>query len=123
LDCRKQTGSLDSIFVAAQKIETVNGVRVIHNEKGGKWGANPEVKLELIRTIGGLDAEENLSRKSGPPRAYHSTSLEADKRPVRANCFTRSAATRPGSPGPLHLFPAVSISLHRAATPVDVFRP
>lgn len=52
---------LVSILVGAQKIETVNGVRVIHNEKGGKWGANPEVKLELVRTIGGLDAEENLS--------------------------------------------------------------
>ncbi len=52
---------LFSILVGAQKIETVNGVRVIHNEKGGQWGANPEVKLELVRTIGGLDAEENLS--------------------------------------------------------------
>lgn len=52
---------LVSIFVGAQKIEMVNGVRVIHNEKGGQWGANPAVKLELIRTIGGLDAEENLS--------------------------------------------------------------
>jgi len=52
---------LISVFVGAQKIETVNGVRVVHNEKGGQWGANPEVKLELVRTIGGLDAEENLS--------------------------------------------------------------
>jgi hypothetical protein len=52
---------LISIFVEPQKIEIVNGVRVIHNDKGGQWGANPAVKLELIRTIGGLDAEENLS--------------------------------------------------------------
>jgi hypothetical protein len=52
---------LVSILAGAQKIETVNGVRVVHNEKGGQWGANPAVKLELIRTIGGLDAEENLS--------------------------------------------------------------
>jgi hypothetical protein len=52
---------LVSIFVGAQKIETVNGARIIHNEKGGQWGANPAVKLELIRTIGGLDTEENLS--------------------------------------------------------------
>ena len=52
---------LVSVFVGAQKIETVNGVRVVHNVKGGKWGANPEVKLELVGTIGGLDAEENLS--------------------------------------------------------------
>ena len=54
---------LISVFVGAQKIETVNGVRVVHNEKGGQWGANSEVKLELVRTIGGLDAEENLSFK------------------------------------------------------------
>ena len=52
---------LVSVFVAAQKIETVNGVRIVHNEKSGQWGANLEVKLELVRTIGGLDAEENLS--------------------------------------------------------------
>jgi len=52
---------LISIFVAAQKIEVVNGVRVIHNEKGGKWDSNPGIKLELVRTIGGLEAEENLS--------------------------------------------------------------
>jgi len=49
-------------FATAQKVETVNGVRIIHNEKEGKWGNNPEIKLELIRTIGGLDAEdENLA--------------------------------------------------------------
>jgi hypothetical protein len=52
---------LVAIFLGAQKSETVNGVRIIHNEKGGQWGANPAVKIELIRTIGGLDAEENLS--------------------------------------------------------------
>ncbi|MCX6559975.1 MAG: 6-bladed beta-propeller [Candidatus Aminicenantes bacterium] len=50
-----------SILVGAQQIETVNRVRVIHNEKGGKWGADLKVRLELVRTIGGLDAEENLS--------------------------------------------------------------
>ncbi len=49
-------------FAAAQKVETVNRVRVIHNERGGKWGNSPEVRLELIRTIGGLDVEdENLA--------------------------------------------------------------
>lgn len=40
---------------AAQKVETVNGVRIVHNEKGGIWAGNPKVKLELVRTIGGLD--------------------------------------------------------------------
>lgn len=52
---------LVSIFAVAQKIETVNGVRIIHNEKGGQLGAILEVRLELVRTIGGLDAEENLA--------------------------------------------------------------
>jgi hypothetical protein len=52
---------LAPVFVEPQNIQTVKGVRVIHNEKGGKWGANPEIQLELVRTIGRLDAEENLS--------------------------------------------------------------
>jgi hypothetical protein len=54
---------LVSVFVRAQKIETVNGGRIVHNEKGGQWGANPALKLDLIRTVGGLEAEENLSFK------------------------------------------------------------
>lgn len=45
----------------AQKVETANGIRVVHNEKAGQWGEKPAVKLELVRTIGGLDADENLS--------------------------------------------------------------
>jgi len=45
----------------AQKIETIDGVRTIHNEKGGQWGSNPAVRLELVRTIGGLDADEHQS--------------------------------------------------------------
>jgi hypothetical protein len=48
-------------MAAAQKVETVNGVQIVHNEKAGQWGNNPAVKLELVRTIGGLDADENLS--------------------------------------------------------------
>lgn len=48
-------------FTSAQKIETINGVRIVHNEKDGTWGNNPEVRIELVRTIGGLDADENLS--------------------------------------------------------------
>jgi sugar lactone lactonase YvrE len=54
-----------SIFVGAQKIEMVEGVRVVHNEKGGKWGKNPEVAIKLIRTIGDVDTEdENLAFNS-----------------------------------------------------------
>lgn len=47
-----------SIFSYAQKIEDKDGVRIIHNEKGGKWGSKPEVSLRLIRTIGGIDVED-----------------------------------------------------------------
>jgi len=35
----------------SQKIEIVNGVQIVHNEKP-KWGKNPEVELEFIRQIG-----------------------------------------------------------------------
>ncbi len=44
--------------LAAQKIETVNGVRVVHNEKGGLWGKTPKISLELVRKIGDIDTED-----------------------------------------------------------------
>ena len=44
--------------LAAQKIETVDGVRVVHNEKGGLWGKAPKVGLELVRKIGDIDTED-----------------------------------------------------------------
>ena len=45
-----------------QKTETVNGVRFVHNEKVGRWGATPPIKLDLIRTIGDLDeSDPNLA--------------------------------------------------------------
>ncbi|HPW17943.1 MAG TPA: NHL repeat-containing protein [Candidatus Aminicenantes bacterium] len=43
---------------AAQRIETVDGVRVVHNEKGGVWGKAPRVALELVRKIGDIDTED-----------------------------------------------------------------
>ena len=47
---------------AGQRIETVDGVRVVHNEKGGLWGKTPKVRLELVRKIGDIDTEdENLA--------------------------------------------------------------
>jgi sugar lactone lactonase YvrE len=49
---------------SAQKIETANGVRLVHNEKSGGWGSHPKVGIEMVRTIGGLDADENLSFRS-----------------------------------------------------------
>lgn len=42
----------------AQKIETIDGVRVVHNDKTGKWGKNPQVSLEFIKTIGEVDSED-----------------------------------------------------------------
>ena len=50
-----------STFASAQKIETVNGVRIVHYARGGKWGNIPEVRIELVRMIGGLDADANLA--------------------------------------------------------------
>jgi DNA-binding beta-propeller fold protein YncE len=56
---------LVSFQLGAQKIETVDGVRVVHNEKTGQWGASPQVHLELIQTIGDLNTEdENLAFNS-----------------------------------------------------------
>jgi len=48
--------------LAGQKIETVDGVRVVHNEKGGVWGKAPKVALELVRKIGDIDTkDENVA--------------------------------------------------------------
>jgi sugar lactone lactonase YvrE len=47
---------------AGQKVETVNGVRVVHNSGQGAWGKTPPVTLEPVRTIGDVDtADENLA--------------------------------------------------------------
>jgi len=46
----------------SQKIETVNGVRVVHNEKGGKFGKNLPFSIQLVRNIGDVDTpDENLA--------------------------------------------------------------
>ena len=42
----------------AQQMETKDGVRIIHNEKKGKWGDKAEVSLKLVRTIGGIEVED-----------------------------------------------------------------
>ncbi|MCX6569166.1 MAG: 6-bladed beta-propeller, partial [Candidatus Aminicenantes bacterium] len=47
-----------SADLSAQKIETVDGVRVVHNEKGGLWGKTPKVALELVRKIGDIDTDD-----------------------------------------------------------------
>lgn len=41
-----------------QRTEIDNGVRVVHNEKGGVWGTGPTISLELVRKIGDIDTED-----------------------------------------------------------------
>jgi DNA-binding beta-propeller fold protein YncE len=49
----------------AQTVETLNGVRTVHNRKGGEWGKNPRIGLDLVRMIGDVDtADENLAFNS-----------------------------------------------------------
>lgn len=43
----------------SQKIETKNGVRLIHNKKGGKWGKDPAISLEYVKNIGDLESEDD----------------------------------------------------------------
>jgi sugar lactone lactonase YvrE len=51
-----------AVNLFSQKIETVNGTRVVHNEKGGKFGKDAPIALKLIRNIGDVDtADENLA--------------------------------------------------------------
>lgn len=47
-----------AVALPGQKIETVDGVRVVHNGKTGTWGKELRVRLELVRTIGELEAED-----------------------------------------------------------------
>ena len=46
------------ILPAGQKVETVEGVRVVHNPAAGKWGKTPQVTLQPVRTIGDVDTED-----------------------------------------------------------------
>jgi len=54
--------SLLFLSAYAQNIETVDGVRVVHNKRGGEWGASPKISVKLIRTIGDINTtDENLA--------------------------------------------------------------
>jgi hypothetical protein len=51
-----------STILPGQKVETVNGARVVHNEKGGKFGKNLPISIKLVRNIGDVDTpDENLA--------------------------------------------------------------
>lgn len=56
------TRSLVFLFLAGaalgQSVETVNGVRWVHNGKEGQWGKKPKVQVELVRTLGDVAAED-----------------------------------------------------------------
>lgn len=42
----------------SQKIETKDGIRLIHNEKEGKWGKKPKISLEYVNNIGDLESDD-----------------------------------------------------------------
>ncbi len=44
--------------VSAQKVETVDGVKVVHNPAAGKWGKTPPITLQPVRVIGDVDTED-----------------------------------------------------------------
>lgn len=43
------------LTVSGQKIETIDGVRVVHNQGKGKWGKSPRIRLEKVRTLGDIE--------------------------------------------------------------------
>ena len=45
-----------------QKTESISDIQIIHNEKEGTWGKDPQVSLKLVSTLGGLNVkDENLA--------------------------------------------------------------
>lgn len=44
--------------LAGQKVEIINGVRVVHNRGKGVWGKKPAVKLEPVIKLGDLDSPD-----------------------------------------------------------------
>jgi len=51
-----------TLAAAGQKVETVDGVRVVHNSGPGAWGKSPKVALEPVRVLGDVEtADESLA--------------------------------------------------------------
>jgi sugar lactone lactonase YvrE len=48
---------LSFMVLSAQKVETIDGVKNVHNETSGKWGKTPEISLEFVRTIGEMESD------------------------------------------------------------------
>jgi sugar lactone lactonase YvrE len=54
--------ALAALAPAGQKVETVGGVKLVHNSGPGAWGKTTKVALELVRTLGDVDTDdENLA--------------------------------------------------------------
>jgi hypothetical protein len=49
---------LSAGFSFSQKIENKDGIRLIHNEKTGKWGNQAKISLEYIGNIGDLESDD-----------------------------------------------------------------
>ncbi|MBN1223362.1 MAG: NHL repeat-containing protein [Candidatus Aminicenantes bacterium] len=47
-----------SVILHAQRVDTVDGVRVVHNGKDGKWGKNAEISLKFVKTIGDMETDD-----------------------------------------------------------------
>ncbi|HUU36729.1 MAG TPA: NHL repeat-containing protein [Candidatus Desulfaltia sp.] len=50
--------SAAGLLAFSQKVEQVEGVRVVHNGKMGVWGDQPKVGIELVRTLGELETQD-----------------------------------------------------------------
>jgi hypothetical protein len=56
------SSSLGIVWSGSQDAFSAKTVQMIHNNKNGTWGSDVRVKLELVRTLGGLDEQDsNLS--------------------------------------------------------------
>lgn len=42
----------------AQKVEVVDGIRLVHNKGKGAWGKKPAIKLEPVRKLGDIDSTD-----------------------------------------------------------------
>lgn len=51
---------------STQRVESENGVRVVHNMKGGEWAGKPKVSIELVRTIGDVDTNDDNQAFNSP---------------------------------------------------------
>jgi len=84
-------GFVPSADISAQTIVTENGVRIVHNVKGGTWGTSPKVSIELVRTIGDVNTDdENLAFDSPADLAVDAAGNihVADSRNTRIQVFS-----------------------------------